>query len=598
MIPAPLPENEEARLQQLYDLDILDTLEEQAYDDITYLVAQICDVPIALISLIDRDRQFLKSHYGLDVNEVPRELGFCPHAILDNHLTVVEDATKDERFHDNPLVSDGPKVRFYAGAPLVMPGDLRVGTLCVVANEPRALTKGQEKSLEVLARQVVTQLELRHSVRRLEAANKIGHNTLLELDRSEKRERTRSNILEKLAKGRPLDEILRTLSLCIEEELKGAYCSILLVDNEGKHLLCGAAPSLPDSYNEAIDGLEFGPGVGSCGNTAATGERTIVSDIEHHPFWEAFKELAAAAGLRSCWSEPITDGSGNVLAIFAIYYNTPRSPAEADILTIKHAANLAGIAIQRKNDERMLIDAKVTAEFANQAKSEFLSTMSHELRTPLNAILGFSGTMKEEIFGPIRNEKYEEYVGNIQQSGEHLLELINDILDLSTIEAGKLEFFEQEMDVAEITHGIIPMVRGRAEKRGVRLSVNVDGDLPLIRGDARRIKQVLLNLLTNAIKFTPEGGEVNLEARLGADGCLLMTVRDTGAGMTEEQIAKAMEPFGQVRTSSDETHEGTGLGLPLTEALVEAQGGTLAIQSQPGKGTAATIRFPKGRTVA
>ena len=172
MIPAPLPQNEDLRLEKLYELNILDTLEEQAYDDITHLIAQICDVPIALISLIDKDRQFLKSHHGLDANEVARELGFCPHAILDNDVTVVEDATKDERFHDNPLVTSGPQVKFYAGAPLIMHGDLRVGTLCVVASEARTISEGQIKALEVLARQVVSQLELRQTVEKLEIASR------------------------------------------------------------------------------------------------------------------------------------------------------------------------------------------------------------------------------------------------------------------------------------------------------------------------------------------------------------------------------------------------------------------------------------------
>ncbi|NDP48802.1 MAG: GAF domain-containing sensor histidine kinase [Sulfuriferula multivorans] len=161
MISAPLPKNEAARQQSLDELQILDTLEEQAYDDLTLIAAQICHTPIALVSLIDRDRQWFKSHHGLDAHETPRELAFCAHAILDDHAFVVEDTLKDERFHDNPLVTSGPNVKFYAGAPLILRNNIRVGTLCVIDDHARPFSEKQRQALEALARQVVSQLELR-----------------------------------------------------------------------------------------------------------------------------------------------------------------------------------------------------------------------------------------------------------------------------------------------------------------------------------------------------------------------------------------------------------------------------------------------------
>ena len=161
MISAPLPKNEAARQQSLDELQILDTLEEQAFDDLTLIAAQICQTPIALVSLIDRDRQWFKSHHGLDARETPRELAFCAHAILDDHAFVVEDTLKDERFHDNPLVTSGPNVKFYAGAPLILRGNIRVGTLCVIDDHARPFSEMQRRALEALARQVVSQLELR-----------------------------------------------------------------------------------------------------------------------------------------------------------------------------------------------------------------------------------------------------------------------------------------------------------------------------------------------------------------------------------------------------------------------------------------------------
>lgn len=172
MKSAPLPENEAERIRGLYELDILDTLEEQAYDELTLLAAQICNTPIALVSLVDHDRQWFKSRHGLDASETPREVAFCAHAILGDSVFVVEDSGLDERFHDNPLATGAPHVKFYAGAPLVMKDNLKVGTLCVIADEPRSITPEQERALEVLARQVVSQLELRLKIRELESLDK------------------------------------------------------------------------------------------------------------------------------------------------------------------------------------------------------------------------------------------------------------------------------------------------------------------------------------------------------------------------------------------------------------------------------------------
>ena len=172
MKPAVLPENEKERIRKLNELGILDTFEEQAYDDLTYLAAKICNTPIALVSLVDNDRQWFKSHYCLDVRETPRDVAFCSHAILDKNVFIVEDSSKDERFYDNPLVINDPNVKFYAGAPLLMNDNIRLGTLCVIGNKPGVISPEQQKSLEALARQVVSQLELRLKVKELEVLDK------------------------------------------------------------------------------------------------------------------------------------------------------------------------------------------------------------------------------------------------------------------------------------------------------------------------------------------------------------------------------------------------------------------------------------------
>jgi signal transduction histidine kinase len=248
---------------------------------------------------------------------------------------------------------------------------------------------------------------------------------------------------------------------------------------------------------------------------------------------------------------------------------------------------------------RTLAHAKEEAEAANRTKSEFLANMSHELRTPLNAIIGFSDIMRSGIFGPL-DERYRGYAQDIHDSGSHLLEIITDILDLSKIEAGHLALLEEEVDLAQVLEGCERLVRERADKGGVRLSIDVAGlaSLPVLLGDQIKIKQILLNLLSNAVKFTRRGGRVDVSTRVEPMGELVIEVADTGIGMTEEQIGLALQPFRQVDSSMARRHEGTGLGLPLTKSLVELHEGTLVVESKFGVGTRILVKFPQHRTRA
>jgi len=239
---------------------------------------------------------------------------------------------------------------------------------------------------------------------------------------------------------------------------------------------------------------------------------------------------------------------------------------------------------------------KIGAEAANRTKSDFLANMSHELRTPLNAIIGFSEVIQKAIMGPL-SERYREYGADIFNSGTHLLGLINDILDLSKLEAGQFELHEEEIDLGEAIEASMRLLEPQAEKSKIQLLKAIDQSLALIRADDRRIRQVLINLLSNAVKFTPEGGKVRVSS-FRTDGGLAIAVNDTGIGMTSEEIPKALEKFGQIDSKISRQYAGTGLGLPLAKRLIELHGGTLTIKSEVNVGTTVTIVLPHERSVA
>jgi len=239
--------------------------------------------------------------------------------------------------------------------------------------------------------------------------------------------------------------------------------------------------------------------------------------------------------------------------------------------------------------------AKEHAELVNRGKTEFLANMSHELRTPLNAIIGFSDIMKKEMFGPIGNPGYREYANDINESGDHLLKLINDILDLSKIEAGKYELLEEYLHVDEIISSTLRLLAVRASESSVETRVELPEELPLLYADERGLKQIFINLLSNAVKFTPAGGRVTVGAEIGDAQDLIITVADTGIGMSKEDLPKALAAFEQVDSSLARKYEGTGLGLPLAKSLTELHGGTLEISSEPGVGTTVTVSMPTER---
>jgi signal transduction histidine kinase len=259
-----------------------------------------------------------------------------------------------------------------------------------------------------------------------------------------------------------------------------------------------------------------------------------------------------------------------------------------------HVAELEVTKAELELRSSELQTALQAAAVANQAKSQFLATMSHELRTPLNAVIGFSEMLVTETFGPLGNPRYSEYAGDIRASGAHLLSLINDILDLSRLDAGQADLKDDDIDIPVLIEQTVRMVRGQADAARLKLAVKIEPGLPCLRADNRRIRQVLLNLLSNAIKFTPANGRVEISAARTGDG-LAIVVADTGIGIARNDISRALSRFGQIDSSLSRKYEGAGLGLPLSKQLVELHGGRLVLDSEPGVGTTVSIVFPSER---
>jgi signal transduction histidine kinase len=267
-----------------------------------------------------------------------------------------------------------------------------------------------------------------------------------------------------------------------------------------------------------------------------------------------------------------------------------RAPREAVALARAFDA-MAEAAGRRKAD---LAAEALRAQMANRDKSQFLANMSHELRTPLNAIIGFAEIMQQQVYGPLANDKYLSCTGDILASGQHLLTMINQVLDLAKVESGRMNVHYEPVSLADIVEQSVRMVRPRADAKSLTIEIDAPWDLPAIDGDEVKLRQVMINLLSNAVKFTPSGGAVSVTAAIEADMAWLR-VRDTGIGIAEDDLARVLEPFCQVDSPLGRSSEGTGLGLSLSKKLAEIMGGELTLSSALGLGTEVEIRIPRAR---
>ena len=414
--------------------------------------------------------------------------------------------------------------------------------------------------------------------------------------------RGETELLEMMARDAPLPQTLAALARLMESQADGLTCTLVLLDPDGRRIAGAIGPGMPGDYLKAHEGLEIGPDVGSCGPALHLRETVIVTDIEVDPRWARFRDLVAPHGFRACWSAPILHGD-TPLGTFAMYYREPRAPGPRDFQLLGRATHVAGIAIERWRREQelrrhrehleVLVRERTTeleaardrAEVANRAKSAFLAAMSHELRTPLNGILGFAHLLLQDAG---LNARQRRGLGIIKSSGDHLLTLINDVLDLSRIEAGRLDLFPVRFELSALLKVVSDITRVKAEEKSLRFHFAAGPRLPAaVLGDDKRLRQVLLNLLANAVKFTDEGEvrfSVTRQDAGGERARLRFEVADTGIGIAPEQLQRLFQPFEQ----AGDVHRragGSGLGLSISRQLVRLMDSEIEVDTALGRGS-------------
>jgi signal transduction histidine kinase len=345
---------------------------------------------------------------------------------------------------------------------------------------------------------------------------------------------------------------------------------------------------------EVVEALRAAPirlGEGATGQAATNRAPIQVPDIldEREYTGTRVRPMLARLGYRSLLSIPLLRDQ-QIMGGLTVWRRRAGNFAPEIVNLLQTFATQSALAIQNARLFREIEDKSREIETANRHKSEFLANMSHELRTPLTAIIGFSEVLSEKLFGAL-NDKQNEYMDDIVSSGRHLLSLINDILDLSKVEAGRMELDQTRFDVPTAIDNALTLIRERATRHGIGLHHTVDEQLGEVLADERKFKQILLNLLSNAVKFTPEGGRIDVDAAL-TDRAVEISVSDTGFGIAPENLDTIFEEFRQVGTDSSKKREGTGLGLTLTRKFVELHGGTIKVQSVVGKGSTFTFNLP------
>jgi PAS domain S-box-containing protein len=636
----PTPRNEPSRLAALLAFEVLDTPAEQMFDTITALAAQICGTPIALISLIDAERQWFKSRVGLDASETPREIAFCAHAINGDSLFEVDDTLLDPRFCANPLVTGDPDIRFYAGIPLSDGQGHNLGTLCVIDRQPRHLNDEQRHALSLLAEQAVQLFELRLQAR-LQREQAALHKAMFRSVGNAVLVTDLQGLIQQTSPG------VATLLGYNPEQLQGQPLELLLPQNGDQRPDDPQQPQLATLAGEGqVHEVQLRHSNGhsvpvlltlapiSLEAQAPMGYLCIAHDLSDRE--EALQRLhKVAAHLPGMVYQFVQRADGSSYfpyvsqAIEQLYGLTPEAVREDarsvlarihpdDLPALRESVALSAASLQpwyceyrvlhpqrgllwvegRSTPQRLDNGAIIWHGFINdiserkhmeQLKGEFVSTISHELRTPLTAIAGSLGLINGGALGQVP-QAMAEMLSIAEQNSQRLRQLIDDLLDMDKLIAGKMSFNLQPLELDTLLAECSTSHQGFAQQLGVQL-LQVPGASLQIVADSFRLQQVLSNLLSNALKFSPPLSVVHLSSQLHAD-CVRILVSDQGPGIPADFAGRIFEKFSQADASDRRQRGGTGLGLAISKELIEHMGGRIGFDSAPGQGSTFWVELP------
>ena len=563
---------------------------QPVFDAIANAALKLCSAGVAMVARYDGKLVELAAIANLNpageaaLREVfPRppsmETTSC-RAVLTGRVEMIADVLDDR---DYKVGDQATRAGFRStlAVPL-MRGAQPIGCITVGRPDPGPFGDDQVALLQTFADQAVI------AIRNVQLFTELDARTA-ELSRSVGELKALGDVGQAVSSTLDLETVLRTIVSRATTLAGMDGGSIWEYDESSEEFHLHATDRLPESLLDAMRGWKIRKGEGALGRLAMTSEPVEIRDIADEKSYQSkLRKAIINAGFRSILAVPLVRES-HLLGALAVNRAAPGGFAPEVVSLLQTFAAQSALAIQNARLFRELEVKSRELEAASRHKSEFLANMSHELRTPLNAIIGFSEVLAEKMFGEI-NEKQSEYLADILESGRHLLSLINDILDLSKIEAGRMELEPSDFDLPAAIENALILVRERAQRRAIKLGRDVDERLGKIRGDERKVKQVLLNLLSNALKFTPEGGRIDVRAA-ARDGVAEVSVSDTGVGIAPEDQEAVFEEFKQVGTASKKV-EGTGLGLAISRKFIELHGGRMWVESQPGKGATFSFTLP------